>query len=368
MEKCYKFRLYPNSEQELLIRKTFGCCRFVFNRYLGKRIELYKADKSTLNYNTCCADMTNLKSELEWLREVDSIALQSSLKNLDVAYQNFFRRIRQGDKPGFPRFKSKKDNRKSYITKQNIAVSGKYIKLPKLGLVECRVSKQVQGRILSATVSQNPSGKYFVSVCCTDVEIPQYEPTGATIGIDLGVKDFAITSDGEKFDNHKYLNKSAKKLAKLQRELSRKTKGSNNRNKVRIKVARLHEKISNQRNDMLHNLSTKLVKTYDFIAVESLKVKNMVRNHGLAKSISDVSWGEFIRQLEYKMAWQHKRLIRIDSFFPSSQLCSVCGAKNADVKDLSVREWMCSECGAIHDRDINAAVNILNEGLRLLSV
>jgi len=247
-------------------------------------------------------------------------------------------------------------------------ISSLAIKLPKLGYVKCTVSKEVQGRILSATISQNPSGKYFLSLCCTDVDIPQYERTGAMVGIDLGIKDFAITSDGEKFDNHKYLNKSAKKLAKLQRQLSRKTKGSNNRSKARIKVARLHEKIVNQRNDTLHKLSTNLVKTYDFIAIESLKVKNMVRNRKLAKSISDVSWGEFVRQLEYKLSWQHKHSIKVDSFFPSSQLYSVCGVKNPDVKNLGIRQWTCTECNTKHDRDINAAKNILNEGLRLLSV
>ena len=371
MEKCYKFRLYPNAEQELLMHKTFGCCRFVFNRYLAKRIELYKSDKSTLNYNACSADMTTLKSELEWLKEVDSMALQSSVKDLDVAYQNFFRRVKQGETPGFPRFKSKHNSRKSFKTKKignNIAVLDDCIKLPKLGYVKCAVSKEVQGRILSATISQNPSGKYFVSVCCTDVEILQYERTGAMVGIDLGIKDFAITSDGEKFDNHKYLNKSAAKLARLQRQLSRKTKGSSNRSKARIKVARLHEKITNQRNDTLHKLSTNLVKTYDFIAIESLKVKNMVRNRKLAKSISDVSWGEFVRQLEYKLSWQNKHLVKIDSFFPSSQLCSVCGTKSPDVKNLGIRQWTCTECNTEHDRDINAAKNILNEGLRLLSV
>jgi len=371
MEKCYKFRIYPNAEQELVMRKTFGCCRYVFNKFLADRIEAYEKEKRTVSRFEQDKMLTELKKELVWLREPDSTAMQAVIQNLDTAYQNFFRRVKQGDKPGFPHFKHKHDNRKSYKSKavgKNIEVLGKHIKLPKLGWVECKVSKEVQGRILSATISQNPSGKYFVSVCCTDVDIPQYERTGAMVGIDLGIKDFAITSDGEKFGNHKYLSKSATKLAKLQRQLSRKTKGSNNRSKARIKVARLHEKIANQRNDTLHKLSTNLVKTYDFIAIESLKVKNMVRNHKLAKSISDVAWGEFVRQLEYKMSWQDKHLVKIDSFFPTSQLCSVCGSKNSDTKNLDLRKWTCTECGTEHDRDINAAVNILNEGLRLLSV
>lgn len=371
VEKAYKFTLYPNHTQEQLLQKTFGCCRYVYNHYLAKRIEKYKCDKSTLNYNACSNDMTTLKNELEWLREVDSMALQSSLRDLDAAYQNFFRRVKQVDsKAGLPHFKSKKSNRKSYKTKAtngNISVLDKHIKLPKLGLVRCAVSKQVKGRILNATVSQSPSGKYYVSICCTDVDIPQYASTGAVTGIDLGLKEFAITSDGTAYENHKYLTKSQKKLAKAQRQLSRKAIGSANRTKARIRVARLHEKVANQRSDYLQKLSTQLVRAYDVICIEDLQVKNIVRNHKLAKSISDVSWSEFVRQLAYKCEWQHKALVRVDRFYPSSQLCSVCGYRNADTKDLSVREWVCPECGAVHDRDVNAAVNILNEEMRLLS-
>ena len=266
MEYSYKFRIYPNKMQENLIQRTFGCCRFVFNHYLARRKELYKQNGKTMNYCNCAGDMTQLKKELEWLKEVDATALQSSLRDLDTAYRNFFRRVKQGQKPGFPRFKSKRDRRKSYKSKcvgTNIKVLDKAVQLPKLGKVKCHVSKEVKGRVLSATVSQNPSGKYFVALC-TDVEMEPLPSTGAAVGLDMGLKAFAITSNGTEYPNHRRFAGSQKKLAKLQRQLSRKPKGSNRREKARIQVARLHEHVANQRSDMLHKLSAELVRNYYF--------------------------------------------------------------------------------------------------------
>ena len=367
MLKAYKYRLYPNKQQIEQIQKTFGCCRFVYNQTLAHRKDLYENKKESMN-KIACNNYVNqiLKKEYEWLKEVDKFALTNSVYNMDSAYQKFFK-----EHTGYPKFKSKRDNKKSYttnITGNNIEVSFERsrIKLPKLKWIKAKVHREFVGKIKSATISQNPSGKYFVSIL-VETEYTSIESTGCMVGIDLGIKDLLITSDGEKFDNIRTTKKYKDKLAKEQRRLSHKIKGSKNWNKQRIKVARIHEKIHNTRIDNLHKISNKLVSENQVIVSEDLAVSNMVKNHNLAKAISDCGWYELTRQISYKSDWNNRQYIKIGRYTKSSQPCNVCGYINVGTKDLSVRKWICPQCGTVHDRDINAAINILNEGLRILN-
>lgn len=373
VNKAYKFRIYPNKEQEILIAKTIGCSRFVFNHFLGMWNDTYKETGKGLTYNACSAQLPQLKIELEWLKEVDSTAIQSALKNLADAYKRFFKK--QNDKP---RFKSKKNNVQSYTTKHtngNIAIVDNKIKLPKLGFVKFAKSREIDGRIMNATVRRNSSGKYFVSIL-TEVEIQPLEKADSAIGIDLGITDFAILSDGHKIDNNKFTSKMEKKLKREQRKLSKraliaKNKGihlldAKNYQKQKRKVARLHERVINQRDDFLNKLSTEIIKNHDIICIEDWNTKGMLRNHKLAKSISDVSWSAFVSKLEYKATWYGKTIVKVSRWFPSSQICSDCGHHDGK-KSLEIRDWTCPICHANHDRDINASKNILAEGLRTLA-
>lgn len=362
IQKTYKFRLYPNKEQEKLLANHFGSIRFVYNHFLAKRKEQYEQTKKSSNRYEQQKELTAMKKTetYSWLKEINSQSLQYALRNLDTAYQNFFK-----GRAKFPRFHSKKHGG-SFAIPQHFKVEDNRIFIPKFkGGIRFVKSQNIQGELRNMTVSVTPSGKYYVCIMA-QVEVDDLEKTNLSVGIDLGVKDFVITSDGDRYSSNKFIKKYSRKLATMQKHLSRKKKGSCSWNSQRIKVAMLQEKIMSCRKDKLHKISIDLIRRYDVVCCEDLNVKGMVKNHHLAKSISDASWGAFVTMLEYKAKWYGKTLVKIDRFYPSSKTCHHCGHIHKDLK-LKDREWTCPQCGELIDRDMNAAKNILDEGLRNIS-
>ena len=375
INKAYKFRLYPSNEQKILINKTFGCTRLVYNYYLNKKQELYKSEKKNLSSYDCIKDLKNLYIEYPFLKEVDSMSLRCALFDLDNSYQKFFK-----DKKGYPKYKSKFDKnsyRTNFITSvykgkayQNIKLDliNKTITLPKLKEVKIRGYrnlKDIDGRIINTTISKEKNNKYYVSVVF-DQEVEEKKIiSNKIIGLDLGIKDLVITSDGKKYDNNKTISKYEKRIKRLQRRLSKKTKGSNNYYKAKQKLARLYSKIKNTRKYTIHKITKEITDNNDIIVTETLRINNMIKNHHIAKSLQDASLSEIIRQLTYKVKWKFKKIYQIETFYPSSQICSHCDYKNDITKDLSIREYVCPNCHFKLDRDINASENIMFEGLKL---
>ena len=361
MNKAYKFRIYPNEEQRILIAKTFGCVRFIYNKMLGDKIEYYHQTQKKLN-NT----PAQYKTEFEWLKEVDSLALANAQMNLQDAYNNFFR----DKKVGFPKFKSKKGSKRSYTTNWvngNIIVRDGMIRLPKLGFVKMKQHRNIPEnyKLKAVTVSQNSGGKYFVSILFEYEEEITMKELENFIGLDFSMHELYVDSNGNCPEFPRYYRSSEKKLKREQRKLSKMVKGSNNREKQRIRVAKLHERVASQRKDFLHKHSRQIANAYDCVCIENLDMQAMAQSLNFGKSVSDNGWGMFTIFLQYKLEELGKRLVRIDKFFASSQLCSVCGYQNPETKDLSVRKWICPCCKARHNRDINAAINIRNEGMRI---
>ena len=360
IHRTYKFQLLPNKDQKILLDKHFGCVRFVYNYFLNERKEQYQADKKSDNYYAQAKTLTKLKKKEEtiWLKEVNSQTLQFALRSLDTAYVNFFR-----GNAKFPRFKSKK-KKNTFTIPQFTKVIGGRIYMPKFKEgIKVNIHRKIKGKISKFTISKTPTGKYFVSIL-TEQKYQPNKKTGKLVGIDLGLKDFAITSDGIKYKNNRYTKKYERQLKKAQQHLSRKQKGSNGFEKQRLKVAKIYEKISNTRQDVLHKVSKEIVSNYDIICLEDLGIKNMIKNHKLAKHIADASWGTFVRFVEYKANWNNKSVIKINRFYPSSKTCNVCGYINQDL-NLSIRNWTCPKCFTELDRDENASINILKEGLKI---
>ena len=368
MNRAYVFRIYPNRAQKEMLEKTFGCVRLVYNHYLDRKKQLWLERRQSMSYKDCAKDLTGLKKEKTFLREVDSIALQQSLRHLDDAFRNFFR----NGKTGYPKFKSKRSSRRSYSTvcvNGNIRLSDKKIRLPKLGEVKIRQHRSIpEGWTLrSVTVKQSAGGKYFVSILFEyENQVIRKEPE-KTAGLDFSMPGLFVSSDGYSAGYPQFYRKSEKRLALQQRRLSKMEKGSSNYRKQKRIVAREHEKTANRRRDFLHKESHRLAQMYDVICIEDLDMREMSGEQRFGKSVHDAGWGEFCRMLDYKLRDRGGQLIRIDKWYPSSQICSCCGSIHPEVKDLSIREWFCDHCLEHHDRDINAAINIEREGRRLLS-
>mgnify|MGYP001464057717 CR=1 FL=1 len=359
----YKFRLNPTDDQKTLLNKHFGSVRYVYNHFLNQRKTEYLDNKKSLTYNQQAGFLTQLKKELIWLKEINSQTLQYSLKCLDTAYQGFFNKRTQ-----FPRFKSKK-SKNSFTIPQFVSVKKNKLMIPKFredGGIEMIMERKVKGTIKHCNISKTPTGKYFVSIL-TEQEYTPIIKTNKSIGIDLGLKDFLVLSNGTKIKNHRFLKHYERTLKLNQQHLSRKTKGSVRYEKQRLKVARIHEKITNSRMDLIHKTTLNLVRDFDTIYLEDLNIKGMTKNHKLSKSISDVCWSKFIDTLEYKCSWNDKKVVHIDRFFPSSKTCHKCGWINNSLT-LKDREWKCDKCGEVLDRDLNASINILNEGYRINNI
>jgi len=362
IHKSYKFRIYPNKPEEVLLAKHFGSCRFVFNRFLTERIEAYSSEaKISLNYYDNAKSLTNLKQDenFNFLKEVNSQSLQQSLKCLDIAYKNLFK-----NKTTFPRFKRKTD-KQSFSIPQNTTISKDILYIPKFkDGIKVNIHRKIEGKICYSTVSKTPTGKYFISLTC-EVMYKPYVKTGSVVGIDTGIKDLAVLSDGKVYENIKILRRSIKKLKFKQRKLSRKVRGGKSRFKQKLVVAKCYEKVANIRYDYLQKVTTDIVKNHDIICIENISVNNIKKNRKLAQSISDVGLGIFYQMLEYKSNWNNKTISMVDRFFPSSKLCHHCGWKNEELK-LSDRTWICPYCGRELDRDGNASQNIKIEGLSIL--
>ena len=355
-----KIRIKPNKKQKELIAKHFGCKRFLWNHFLAERIQQYKENQLNSTYVKDCKKLTELKRQAgkEWLYEVDACSQQRAIKKLDDAYKSFFK-----GNTDFPNFKSKK-HQQSYQTVGNISIKAKRVCFPKFSEgIKFNRKLPVFDKINNITIKQTATGLYY-AILSVEGDITPLPVTNQSVGVDLGIIDFAVTSDGEKIKNPKHLNKHSKKLAQAQKHLARKNKGSNRRNKQRIKVAKIHAKIANVRADFHHKLSRKLINQYDFIGLESLKVKNMVKNHKLAKSISDCGWTDFVRMIDYKAAWYGRTVTQIGQYFPSTKMCHGCGFVHQSIS-LNMREFDCQSCGVKLDRDVNASKNILFEAKRL---